>query len=739
MPTSALIDRTPVGTAGTLIAAGLETAGHYMQSQMLDVFRDGVGTSLGSLLTLIAVVGAVFTLAVGGNYKFGIWFLVGPVVFYGLTLTRVPSTGVIWQFGSRVHDGKFVDQAVTGIVDREKPINVSWFFAKWNKLVSLTVRSMTEVVRPRANNGDLNFINHTTRYLGIFEAQIDDERLQEFVRLVTFNPRCLAYYNIQFKKGAEDTNAIGNQDKLNDVIDKQLAVQTALTRTDKAFGLIEKLIERRRIKLGTPISEINGVDVAKDRFTCAELWKLTIPAIEEIAIDYLSTSISTRLADGQDAKILYKDLASKFKDPDQQNKRYMYLLHAIMGRMIYNTLINVRPEFQKYYNKNRLSSYKYENTHTAGPAASNRVEHYNDPMQVNELLNWWSASTAGNRKGEILNFVQGFPYLQGVILYFLALTFPFFALAVVIPGRHHAIFLWMGLWMWVKTWDFGLALVMRVEAILYDLLPSGPKLDNMDEASTVFQIIASGDPTYAIYAYHHIMAALIGAIPIVSGILVKKGGGDVVSAIGQGYKDFAGHMGESLQSYTAGTMSFERMNAAENHIQEAGENSYKESMKDERVLTALDLWRGNQVANEALLAGIDKGDGQAMQKVAHAMNNISSDRQRAVIDQVFKTNAAIAMSDAANSEYSNQLTRYAVMTGWASHSKIDKYDPVGDIISLGLTEENYKYAGGIANTLHNKKFHGVLGTTPGGSKIGTKGLMQAGTRKAVGMGSRLVK
>lgn len=691
----ALVDENPVGTAGTLISAALETSGHYVQSHMLDVFDAGLATSLGGLLMLISAVAAIFIVAVGGNYKFGVWFLVGPILFYAVTLTRTPSTGAIWQFGSRVNGGEFVDEAISNVVDTDKEANVSWFFARWNQLVSLAVRSMTEVVRPTENDGDLNFINQTTRYLSFFHAEVEDPKMQEFVRLLTFSQECLPYYNLQFRRGALDNNAVGNQEELDKRI-KALSRKKVTNTVNKSFNIIRELKAKgyfEGVNEGVEDGEVINLDA--DSFTCKELWRMSIPVIERAAITFLAESISTRLANGQDATILIKELEKKFTSEDRQNKRYMYLLHAITGKMLLNTLIDMEPGFQKYHTKNRISSYAYDNTYRPGEAGKAGIDNYNDPLGVNENLRWWSSSTKGNRKGEYLNFMQGLPYLQGVVLYFLSVTFPFFAVALIIPGRHHTLLLWMGLWAWVKSWDFGLAIVMRLERILFQLLPTGPQLEDTElgDPSQVFKVLASGDPTYSVYIYYHIMATLMAAIPIVSGILVKKASGEVVSAVSQGYKDFAGHMGESLQSYTAGSMTFERMNEAERFIENAGKESFKDTLKDERFLKAIGMWKASSFMNKGIIDGVDNKDKRVLNQIASAMNSATAERNKNVIDQLFKTNATIAMNEAARSEYVGDLMRKSVMTGWASHSKIDKFDPVPDIIDLALTEDNYNYAG----------------------------------------------
>lgn len=701
---ASFVDDSPVGTAGTLIGAALETAGHFIQSQLLDLLSSSAGTSIAGLLFLIAGVSAILIVAIGGNYKFGAWFLVGPVLFYAVVFTRVESSGAIWQFGSRLHKNEYVDQAVAGIVDSGKKAKVSWFFAKWNKLVSMSIRSMTEVVGATKQNADLNFINQTMRYVAINSVQVSDPKIQEFMRLLTFSADCLPFYEAQFRVNAKDTSATVDQEALKREI-AALGKRRISTESSRNAQLVKELRAKGYFEGAV------GVDASKNEFTCEELWKLTIPVVKRTAIDYLSYSITTQLEDGQTAAIIIKDLEKKFEDTRDQNERAVYLLHAIMGKILFNTLIDIKPEMQRYYSKSTISSYGEDNTFTAGVSDGTYTEKYNDPIRVQELLTVFTATSVAARKGEFLNFMQGLPYLQGIGLYFLAMTFPFFALALVIPGRHHSFLLWMSLWVWLKLWDLGLAIVMRIDQMLFRLLPSGPAITATDlgTAESVFKLISGTDPTHSVYMYYHIMATLLAAIPLITGILVKKASGEVVNAISQGYRDFAGHMGESLQSYTAGLISFQKIKEAESHILERGKQAYDGALTDSRVMTAVGLWGASKVANENLVNGLHRGGSAVFTQASHAMNEAAIGRNKELAGSIVRARAAVAMERAAQSEKVGRLIRHSVLTGWASHSRIDDHYATQFLADARFVEDNYQFSGSVSNLWNRGKGPGFKG------------------------------
>src|SRR5690606_25641963 len=72
----------------------------------------------------------------------------------------------------------------------------------------------------------------------------------------------------------------------------------------------------------------------------------------------------------------------------------------------------------------------------------------------------------------LYSFALNLPYYQGLLLYILAIAYPFFALVVLIPGKA-ANFLFLPLaWLWVKSWDVGFAAIFVLERVMYNLLPN---------------------------------------------------------------------------------------------------------------------------------------------------------------------------------------------------------------------------------------------------------------------------
>ncbi len=65
--------------------------------------------------------------------------------------------------------------------------------------------------------------------------------------------------------------------------------------------------------------------------------------------------------------------------------------------------------------------------------------------------------------GEVYAWSLLVPKVQGVLLYVLAMGYPFACVLIVVPGWHKTIFTWMSFWAWAKLWDVGFAIVQVIE------------------------------------------------------------------------------------------------------------------------------------------------------------------------------------------------------------------------------------------------------------------------------------
>ena len=125
------------------------------------------------------------------------------------------------------------------------------------------------------------------------------------------------------------------------------------------------------------------------------------------------------------------------------------------------------------------------------------------------------------------------------------------------PGRHHVFLLWMGLWLWVKMWDVGFAMVMVLDELMYFLMPQGPAVteDLAQNAELAWKHLLRIDPAYSVQTYYMVMATAIGSVPVLTGVFVKRASGEVVDAVSQGFNAFAGKVGGAMGAFTRALLS----------------------------------------------------------------------------------------------------------------------------------------------------------------------------------------
>ena len=75
-----------VGMAGQFIAAVLQTAGLYGQSQILHNFAP-VFSAVGSMVYIWCILGAIFSVALFGNYRQASYLLMGPALLWWMLST----------------------------------------------------------------------------------------------------------------------------------------------------------------------------------------------------------------------------------------------------------------------------------------------------------------------------------------------------------------------------------------------------------------------------------------------------------------------------------------------------------------------------------------------------------------------------------------------------------------------------------------------------------------------------
>ena len=194
-----------LSSAGTLVAAVLQTSGLAAQQNLLNNFS-AFFESLGALLYVISGIGAVVSVAIFGNYRMARYLFVGPVVFWFLVVPRTPHQGIEWRIGdgqSRVIEG-VTDSATSAGRSRavvaganydtdgdEVPdaYEVAWFFAWFTSIIDNFVNNSVGFILQYEDDEDLDFISRTRAMDMLGRAQVDNQEISRML-MGTFPINC---------------------------------------------------------------------------------------------------------------------------------------------------------------------------------------------------------------------------------------------------------------------------------------------------------------------------------------------------------------------------------------------------------------------------------------------------------------------------------------------------------------------------------------------------------------------
>jgi len=549
-----------VASVGSQIGASMETAGHHAQALLLDQFGGPVGMKIGGLLYLIGIIGALITISSGGSYRFGIWLLLGPPLFFFLVNVRSPSEGADWRFGTRLHAQSEVQKGVRGLFDTDIG-KVSLFFKGWNALVSTIVQGLVEVVGVTDGSSDLDFLNKSERYFSVYATKTIDPKLSGFINVTLIN-RCADY--------------IGNRKKLADPTLEE-SLKAGARKIDAEHGgrnVVVNLSENTW--LGDWFQAVGLTEEVgkKTTFTCPELWDLSVKAFKKLEarkiVELLANSnlppgltqkeamdrllVKFGMTTGNEAVISEQNAAGTAPGGNAQDDlRLTTLINELSVRLLFNEMAKLDPN---------LAALDMNEHQEAVRQGGERLGE-----DTSRALRMLQGSDEYQYKGELLIGALTLPYIQGCVLYFLAVAFPFFALAMLVPGRHTAFMLWMGLWLWAKLWDFGFAVVMMIDNMLYALMPHGsPMTDEaIKDPGVALRTLMQVDPTYSAATYYNIVACCLLSIPFVTGFLVHRGGQGAVDAVQGSFREFPVKFGTSTAAYKRAMMAQQDLRKAHLH------------------------------------------------------------------------------------------------------------------------------------------------------------------------------
>lgn len=498
-----------IGSVSHMISATLQTAGLYLQSDILARFR-ALFNKLAVLLFVMGSVGIVSTFVLRRDLRGLPILLLGSCLFLFATLTTTTVKPTYLRSGERIDPTAESNQlkmlTLIGSSEfYEKDPKVSFVFAAADRLISSVVQNTVRFFVDTKNSRDLIAVAREKALADVFTVKGVEP---EYLQLLALG---------MARECGELTRGEGELSSLNTSID--LYTRRGDSRLplllQRKTALEQKIARLQVLKVPVPTqvgrylaaTYATGAIAAQPAFnsenplsfpqnmSCNELWE-HVWTITQVKAEHALADVE--LGDKDQTPIPWTVVKQEIEDTVGQGdpKKAVRIVAA-------NIL------------KNSLGDTSLQNI-ASNTFSQNPVEEHLYDLTYRRL-----SLTDGEGYLIVLQiFCAVVPYFQGLLLFVLAGLFPFFCLLLILPGRFHSFFTWFGLWVWVKSWDVGFALIHPFREFLWKIMNhrAGSTLqsENLDDISTVFSLMEELDPLVNLSVYHFIISILTLFVPVVT-------------------------------------------------------------------------------------------------------------------------------------------------------------------------------------------------------------------------------
>ena len=559
-----------LGSSGTLVSTALESIGYHYQSHLLD----SLGTVLfGPVAVGLFVLYSIILLArfaLTGKAKMVVWALVGPALFAGMLFNRTETKGSAWVFGTQPKFQAQVDYEVSNYLPASEPktAKVSSFFANYTRMISSIVSSFVGIIQSTRPDIDEKFLIRAELATMVRSTTIEDAGLRLLLH-DTFLRGCGDFIDlgqavtdrsipelVRREKAAEfskmEAKEVALSDLPKDYVASLLARYTELSSyaytgttqslakwIDSGDRVIPSAIPEDNAELfaSRKADAIRDIETnRKNILTCGQVWNFVYIGLYQTASLVQMEAVDR--APGIEENQLTRDLlemraaetpnGEPLSAADKANHLH-YLIRVISSYILRNE--RNRPSGAAFMNSYSNKGFEFQTLKVPTESDLSTLERMRLKKQE------WSNKT------NIIATAVNLPYYQGLAIYFLEILFPFFAILLIIPGRQSGFLFWCLLWIWIKSWDIGFAVVMVLDDILYSIFTYwghgkvagsyGESASGMspDLTDTLFAL-HNLDPTFQLSTYYSLIGAALGSVPILSSYLILgsvKGGAGIIA------------------------------------------------------------------------------------------------------------------------------------------------------------------------------------------------------------------
>jgi hypothetical protein len=572
------ITEQSVASAGTFIGASLEALGYQYQSFILEDLGKFLIGPIGTLIFVGGLVWAFGMVILTGRWATLKWYLLGPALFFSVITYTTETKGPVWRFASFDKDQARVEREVknqlrnaTGTVLQSVPeAKVSSLFHGFNRITSTIFRSfeMAILATREKFRPDLSFIITQQLASEVRDKKVPDPGLRSLIQDILFG-QCQgmidraaeirnAFSETGSRPAAEQGFVLERKKKVSlgkegspslnyaksmyagyDLVKSRIFIldpnvtELANELARRLSGNNAKLTptEATSSDYITRANEFDSTDNSVIQNTdCRHVWALTYFGLVRYADEVRGKAEDTCKQNGLNVNVCLQDLLMVKNinlvdsNPGDTNEQRNATLVNAVTRVIAHFIL------QNEIDKNSPAAYMREVSKRNFEVGGLVVDGENDLSFIERTRN---KSWAYGYKKSIISTAMTLPYWQGVALYFLAMMFPFFALLLLIPGKYGGFIYWFLLWIWVKSWDAGFAVVMVLDSVLKDIFQpnnvtgeflnkvTNPEPDIAFAKSAVFAL-RTLDPTFELGTYYAIIGSSLAAIPIITSYIVLR-------------------------------------------------------------------------------------------------------------------------------------------------------------------------------------------------------------------------
>ncbi len=556
-----------VGSSGTLVTTTFETLGYHYQAYILDKLSSPLTESAAALVYVVGAIVVMVGYIMTGKVKDYLWFILGPALYLAVIVSRTETPGTEWKFGNDPRDQERVTAQVTALITKQQTgfgseARVSTVFAEYNRVVSRIIQEIVETLDKNRKKTDLRFLLRAELSGFIHAQDIDDAGLRDLLHHGLF--RSCANVLEAGKESQDTHNAPNDRDVYREQYENLKNNSTiglganainfiAALRTDypslynlsmqEANAGEQVLAEINSAERSDKDSETWRRDYEQNRrelesnnsFSCQQIWNFSYTGLIQHAKRVVDGSAQTAEKNGIDPQKFISDVAQaigvKKNDATASSVAGAQILYRYVGQtLLRNTwdTTSTSAFINDYVNRDRIATLRRPAESELSQAERTRV---------------------GNRewaeRSKLMMAAATMPYYQGLGLYLLSISFPFFFLLLLIPGKHAGCLLWFMMWIWIKSWDIGYAVVMMLDDVLFSIFSlgsasvAGSSLN--PEFSVAMYSLRSMDPTFHLSTYYAIIATAMGAVPAISAQLILgslKGGAGLIAQGQQQLSDF---------------------------------------------------------------------------------------------------------------------------------------------------------------------------------------------------------